>query len=1262
MKIKKVSIEYIKKSKDELKRRIIELTIKNIEKYREHLNKKLYFLVNKYESSESIDKYEKLSPIKINDGLYLDELDKGLYDEDIKNIALSGPYGVGKSSILKTYISERPIYNYLNISLANFTRKEVKAKPVEDTDKTDILQELESNILKQIFYKVKHNKVPYSRYRRIKNLTNTKICLTVVGIGLLLLTGTFLYKPSKIKEILAVKKNDFTNVTEFRLTIALIVFILLSLIFLTIIIKYIKSNLRINSIKTKNMEMSKFDDKEFIFNKNIDELLYFFEVTNYDVVIFEDLDRFDNIEIFIKLRELNELINNSQQIGRKITFIYAIKDEIFENHKDRTKFFDFIIPVVPIMNSSNSAEKIKEKLKLDISDKSEQTDKLNKLIDDISIYIDDVRLVTNICNEFNMYKKILENPDIDKLFAMIVYKNIYPKDFAQLQFNKGMIADIFNFDKKQTIISKVIENIEKDCSDIEKKIVEVKKESINDIHELRMIYLEDIFKKITDGLSINGTKYDYDSLIEKIFNEETSEKNESIQYSGYYNNFTTNIRQMLNYDSKNSYYVREKLIRQTEDKEINKIKTKLSDLNKKINVINTYRIQELIQEFGIDNIITDKNTRSQNFLVYLVRNGYIDEMYDSYIVRLKSGSLTKNDVDFIKMIQGQSKYKLHYIINNPSKVISKISTNDCKTSSILNYNLIEFLILNKNNYRAHYNAILNKLSDESKESKEFINVFITSKKLGYELLSDIAKVWTSIWKYIENESNYEQDIKDRLLLHLINSLSLEYISNIDEGDILTHTISIRSNFFELVNNIEDKNKIKKLLTDLNIKFEKLYVSHPLEVYDREMIEYVYDNSLYKINKEMIEFIIGYKCGKEKIKDLDTKNYTTVTDSKCDKLIEYIDNNINTYVENILLNLSIENEKEDSIVDLLKNEKITIQNREKIIEKQSFLLYDIVSIPKELVKKIIKENKMTVDWYNISKCFNIDDETELKDDLIKYINNSHTIEKLEKEESINENHSISKEEIEKTCSNIISDGITVDTFTKLLENTINIYEAYMENKFETFIQNNIDKLDRDKIKILIDHDTIKLNVENYENIQRDYRGEYLHIELVKNHIQEYVESHNDYNLEHADLVKLLSLDISNNDKTLIVNNVYKHIVTTTEHIDERLNNIVSEYLYECNETIDFYVLKHIINRDISDDKKALVISNQVKYLDEHYIIELLRRIGNGYEYILEKGAAPKVKNNKINKRLCEELEKYDYISSWNERDEDININRKRKGTA
>ena len=63
---------------------------------------------------------------------------------------------------------------------------------------------------------------------------------------------------------------------------------------------------------------------ETVFNKNMDEIVYFFEETKHRVVFFEDLDRLEDPSIFIHLRELNTLLNNYDGIKGRIVFIYTI--------------------------------------------------------------------------------------------------------------------------------------------------------------------------------------------------------------------------------------------------------------------------------------------------------------------------------------------------------------------------------------------------------------------------------------------------------------------------------------------------------------------------------------------------------------------------------------------------------------------------------------------------------------------------------------------------------------------------------------------------------------------------------------------------------------------------------------------------------------------------------------------------------------------------------------------------------------------------
>jgi hypothetical protein len=147
-------------------------------------------------------------------------------------------------------------------------------------------------------------------------------------------------------------------------------------------------------------------DKESILNRHLDEIIYFFQSTSYELVIIEDLDRFERPEIFVTLREINGLINTNNGVNQRVRFLYALRDDMFAN-KDRTKFFEFIVPVIPIINSSNSIDKVLEegqRLQLEM--------RLNpRFLREVSRYLDDLRLIKNIFNEYATYIANLEQDE-----------------------------------------------------------------------------------------------------------------------------------------------------------------------------------------------------------------------------------------------------------------------------------------------------------------------------------------------------------------------------------------------------------------------------------------------------------------------------------------------------------------------------------------------------------------------------------------------------------------------------------------------------------------------------------------------------------------------------------------------------------------------------------------------------------------------------------------------------------------------------------
>ena len=89
------------------------------------------------------------------------------------------------------------------------------------------------------------------------------------------------------------------------------------------------------------------------------------------------------------MKELNIIINRKRKTCNdpKLAFFYLVKDDLFES-QERTKFFDFIIPIVPVVTTSNSHD-ILNKLLTEMR----EYDSLDKtFLFNISLYLDDMRL------------------------------------------------------------------------------------------------------------------------------------------------------------------------------------------------------------------------------------------------------------------------------------------------------------------------------------------------------------------------------------------------------------------------------------------------------------------------------------------------------------------------------------------------------------------------------------------------------------------------------------------------------------------------------------------------------------------------------------------------------------------------------------------------------------------------------------------------------------------------------------------------------
>lgn len=1222
--------------KEEYKTKLLDKGIKVLSKW-----KARYIIVEE-------NNYEDLAP---NDDVkgekeILTLIKQSLKNPKVKNLAITGSYGSGKSSVLRTFEKQNSEYGYLNISLASFKEicenNEVKNSnnnPIGNFKILDI-NEVEKSIIQQIFYRVEDSKIPNSRFKRIKADSKSlvwELYLKSFFIFLWAVSVIILFKGKSLELESIIFQNLFLQ----------IIFVSGCLLFLKDILEIIYKK-GIDKVKLKDLEIDLCEkDEGSILNKHLDEILYFFEVTNYDVVVIEDLDRFSNTEIFTKLREINTLINNFEKINRKVTFVYAIKDDIFVDKKERTKFFDFIIPIIPVINSSNSESILMNKLgEYRIS---------SSFISNISLYVDDMRMLKNIRNEFLMYKSRLNYiKDYNKLFAMIVYKNLYPKDFSRLHLNEGNIYEIFR--NKKALIEKESKKIEERIKEIKEKLWKLGDESLKNLKELRKVYVGALLEKVPLITKVQlESNYQPLSFLLSENNFNYLKENRITNYissnSSYAQRLNLAFKELeMLVDENVSYEERVKNITLKEEGKSNKLKLEIERLEKDKKKLQHISLQEILRNTDNDEVFNDE-VKSNKLLLFLIRNGWIDEMYHEYISYFYPGSLTNEDKEFLTSIKAGEKLVPDFRLSKLSKIIEKLQLDDYKRRNILNLDLLDYLEKNFEKFSYQYNEVISLLCDESEESINFIELYKEYSGDKPFFIKCLCNKWSNIWNFIESNSVFTKEKKGKYLEDILNYGDLKDIVKINENGILEKTIVMNEEFFEL--NI-DRSKLEVVIKELELKFKRLNISSE----KTETFNYIYENNYYEINKKNIELILEKLDSSVSSNNLYSANYTTIRNSKCKKLIGYVDTNLEYYLENVFLEVENNlNESEGVLIDLLDNEKVSKELKESVIKKENTKISFLYCVPKELWEMIIKNNKIKAEWKNIIDYFK--EVQEIDETIAIFLNQKENYEDLSKKK-ISEESEENNEIIKSLSIELLKNELIKIKALRL------IVKSYSQGQNSMGLIN----VSEARVGALIELNMLNLTEENLHELKFNYLDK--HIELIRKNIDIFLENPNKFNLEADDLIEILKFtELTPNQKINLVNGLVKGLLGADE--SDNLLKAIYEVLVkeEVDIKLDNELLNTLIEFEIYEEYKKELFYKQINYLGVEEKIDIflkiheifskqdiegfLMNLGEPYSQITKKGSRPSLKVNKNNRELCSRLKERNYISSFKEIGEGIRVN-------
>jgi len=1213
-------------------------------------NKKILLKLKEWDNSLSVDSNNESNPKNFEDltpkndlpaDEYSEALEWALTNSNITNIALTGTYGSGKSSIIKSFQARNSEYKYLNISLASFGLDEAEID-------SSLNRKIERSILQQIFYRAKPNEVPESRFQRIFSVSRKR----VMGVSLLLILWLFsLVTVFELNDINPLFNWVNINGISDDINKILVVVFLLGVIWILGFIIRLFHNLSFSKLNiTKDgIEIAEELDSS-ILNDHLEEILYFFEVQKYNVVVIEDIDRFDSesIEIFTKLREINILLNQSKQVDRRIVFIYALRDELFQNIQDkyqknnRTKFFDFMIPVIPVINSNNSGEKLVEKL----SDQIDEGVLSKQFIFAISIFINDMRLLKNVYNEYIIYENKLSDIGLNKesLFSIIVYKNLLPDDFSDLQNSKGMFYDAIQ--NKQKLISEIKKELNEKINDKEIEIERIDNENLKSIKELRGIYLLEFIKLITrknDGVKsiyLDGQARKLnDCVTDDYFDEFVNLKD--INYTSVKNN--RNTRSNLNFNDiensiggKLSYNEREKLLFNKHNKRKEHLKREIETIRAEINQLNSKKIAEILNDNNKVKLLGEE-LLNHELLVFIIKSGYLDEdTYKNYISYFYEGSLKREDMTFIQSVINGKSLDWNFSLSKTNEIINRLKTGYFDKKEILNADLLKFLVDNQSVYKAKFDLVLKKLTDESNESVEFIDKFLSKYAEEISLIEDfirnICSKWSGIWNYIENRSSYTKEKKEDYFKLIINHAHQSDIVeiNLSSDNELKQYIENKKDLLSIIDSKFDINKVKDLLINLQVKFNSLE-----DIPDEsELWQFIVKEDLYSINIHMITQILRKegRYSEETIEKLQLAPFSLIKGSEQDSLIKYVESEIEKFVKKVSLKNDSLKEDEKYFIELLNNEALTLELKTKILELQSDRITEITQVSdKEVWKELFKFDKADSIWPNIFEYYQ--EYKNLDGSIIEYLNREENYKELSKE--MMNSYDFSEDQISELSKEIIlNKEISDDSFQYLIKS---IPHSYNELAFEL--------LSNFKIETMINNGFLNITPSNYKLLRSDFSP--LHIKLVESDLNRFKSNIAEYVVNEEDLkVFLSSSEIKDVDKL----EIFKHKYDDSTNIDQELAELILGMLLSNRAyKVSFELANEIIEKAESKDLKVKFITTQIDFFENKYIKALLKILPYPYFRMVKSRKQPKIENNPINLLLVKKLKKRNIISSYKEID-------------
>lgn len=267
---------------------------------------------------------ESLSPSfdEEQHGTYLRRLEEAVADPRNRNIALTGRYGAGKSSVLDQFQADHA-ESTLRLAISSLTPgKKDDGQEADEGDDTgedagnggegeSTTNQIQKEIVKQLLYGASEKVGRNSRFRRIAVLGRWRAFAQ--SLGFVVCVGGLLYLLGWLPDT----KWTGNSYDTWQRVLAWAIVAALATVLVTVVRVLTAGRFQVAEFSAGGAALTLDKSPDSYFDKFLDEIVYYFGRESKDVVIFEDLDRFEDPGIFEALRELNLLLNETPERRRR---------------------------------------------------------------------------------------------------------------------------------------------------------------------------------------------------------------------------------------------------------------------------------------------------------------------------------------------------------------------------------------------------------------------------------------------------------------------------------------------------------------------------------------------------------------------------------------------------------------------------------------------------------------------------------------------------------------------------------------------------------------------------------------------------------------------------------------------------------------------------------------------------------------------------------------------------------------------------------